>query len=327
MNRKIAPNRYAPNAARSGLHWAKITSPTAIQPRPLDGLVAEPAGLDGQRDRRAGQAGQQAADEHVGVARAVHVDALGVGGAPGSRRPRAGGGPGGSARSSTTPAARAGSRRTRGRSGRGRRSVRAAGPGTAPGREARAAATSRRRSTAPRRGPGRARAEERQGEARHDLVGAEVDRERRRGAGSGRRRPASRRRAPSHGLPVATTVENPATAPISIIPSTPRFRTPARSAKISPIAANSRIVPVATPAARTRLEVHQADRRPRRDARRSGRGSGPGCRPRSAQNRMMPWIIAGTPDGWISRPARISAPNRIEAMTTRNGRTSPGTRR
>ena len=27
---------------------------------------------------------------------------------------------------------------------------------------------------------------------------------------------------------------------------------------------------------------------------------------------MMPWIIAGTPDGWISRPARISAPNRID---------------
>ena len=54
-----------------------------------------------------------------------------------------------------------------------------------------------------------------------------------------------------HGLPVATTVENPATAPISIIPSTPRFSTPDRSAKISPIAANSRTVPVPTPAART----------------------------------------------------------------------------
>ena len=34
---------------------------------------------------------------------------------------------------------------------------------------------------------------------------------------------------------------------------------------------------------------------------------------------MMPWIIAGTPDGWISRPARISAPNRIDATTTRSG--------
>ena len=35
MNRKIAPNRTAPKAARSGLHWAKMTSPIAIQPRPL----------------------------------------------------------------------------------------------------------------------------------------------------------------------------------------------------------------------------------------------------------------------------------------------------
>ena len=35
MNRKIAPNSKAPKAARIGLHWAKITSPTAIQPRPL----------------------------------------------------------------------------------------------------------------------------------------------------------------------------------------------------------------------------------------------------------------------------------------------------
>src|SRR5439155_5235582 len=37
-------------------------------------------------------------------------------------------------------------------------------------------------------------------------------------------------------------------------------------------------------------------------------------------NRMIPWIIAGTPDGWISRPARISAPNRIAATITRPGR-------
>src|SRR5689334_15808213 len=37
------------------------------------------------------------------------------------------------------------------------------------------------------------------------------------------------------------------------------------------------------------------------------------------QNRMTPWIIAGTPEGWISRPARISAPNRIDATTTRHG--------
>ena len=35
ISRKIAPNRSAPNAARIGLHWAKMTRPMAIQPRPL----------------------------------------------------------------------------------------------------------------------------------------------------------------------------------------------------------------------------------------------------------------------------------------------------
>ncbi len=34
---------------------------------------------------------------------------------------------------------------------------------------------------------------------------------------------------------------------------------------------------------------------------------------------MIPWIIAGTPEGWISRPARTSAPNRIATGTTRSG--------
>ena len=43
MKRRIAPKSSAPKAARIGLHWAKITSPMAIQPRPLVGLVAEPA--------------------------------------------------------------------------------------------------------------------------------------------------------------------------------------------------------------------------------------------------------------------------------------------
>ena len=37
------------------------------------------------------------------------------------------------------------------------------------------------------------------------------------------------------------------------------------------------------------------------------------------RQKRIPWIIAGTPDGWISRPARINAPNRIEATTTRHG--------
>ena len=68
--------------------------------------------------RRAGQAGQQAADADVGVAEPVHVDALGVGGGRVlADRPQveARAGVGGS---STRRPARAGSRRTRGRSGR-----------------------------------------------------------------------------------------------------------------------------------------------------------------------------------------------------------------
>ena len=125
---------------------------------------------------------------------------------------------------------------------------------------------------------------------------------------------------PSHGLPVDSATENAATAPISIIPSTPRLSTPDRSAKISPIAANSRIVPLATPRGQDRRRGPSGDRQP---TARSGPGSGSARRWRSAQNRTMPWIIAGTPDGWISRPARISAPNRIDATTTRE-RLEPG---
>jgi hypothetical protein len=55
-------------------------------------------------------------------------------------------------------------------------------------------------------------------------------------------------RTPSQGLPLAAAVLNALMAPSSIIPSTPRFSTPARSAKISPIVANSSTVPLATPA-------------------------------------------------------------------------------
>ena len=64
--------------------------------------------------------------------------------------------------------------------------------------------------------------------------------------------------SPATGCRSSPAIEKPATAPMSIMPSTPRFRTPARSAKISPIAANSRIVPLATPAARIDDRVHQA---------------------------------------------------------------------
>ena len=148
--------------------------------------------------------------------------------------------------------------------------------------------------------------------------------------------------SPIHGLPVDRVAENPATAPISIIPSTPRFRTPARSAKISPIAAKSSTVPVATPAAAIsprsircppRAPGWRAARAAGCPAARPARGAGGTGARRSIRtryrtstsatirvNRMIPWIIAGTPDGWISRPARISAPNRIDATTTRPGR-------
>ena len=63
---------------------------------------------------------------------------------------------------------------------------------------------------------------------------------------------------PSHGLPVDTAVEKPATAPISIIPSTPRLRTPLRSARISPIAANSEDRPARDARGQDRGQVHQA---------------------------------------------------------------------
>ena len=62
---------------------------------------------------------------------------------------------------------------------------------------------------------------------------------------------------PSQGFPVEAATENPATAPISIIPSTPRFRTPDRSAKISPIAAKSRMVPDGDAGGQDRRPVHQ----------------------------------------------------------------------
>ena len=61
---------------------------------------------------------------------------------------------------------------------------------------------------------------------------------------------------PSQGLPVATATLKALIAPISIMPSTPRFITPERSAKISPMVANSRTVPVATPAWRMMMQVH-----------------------------------------------------------------------
>ena len=53
---------------------------------------------------------------------------------------------------------------------------------------------------------------------------------------------------PNQGFPVAIATLKALIAPISIIPSTPRFITPERSANSSPSVANSSTVPEATPA-------------------------------------------------------------------------------
>ena len=126
-----------------------------------------------------------------------------------------------------------------------------------------AAGRSRPRSTGPRRAPARVRS--------RGTSARGPRRPGRPGGGSSRPRgarpispPASiAAPRPSQALPVETVVEKPATAPISIIPSTPRFRTPARSAKISPIAANSSTVPVAMPRGeRGSVQVHRGQAGP-----------------------------------------------------------------
>ena len=77
------------------------------------------------------------------------------------------------------------------------------------------------------------------------------------------------RTRPSHGLPVSMPILKPARAPTNIMPSTPRLMIPERSVKISPMAANSRMVPLATPAARMSSGFTGGP---------AGRGSAPGCR-------------------------------------------------
>src|SRR5699024_421090 len=58
-------------------------------------------------------------------------------------------------------------------------------------------------------------------------------------------------RKPNTGMPVATVVMKPLMAPMSIMPSTPRLSTPARSAVNSPSAASASGVPAATVARMT----------------------------------------------------------------------------
>ncbi len=60
-------------------------------------------------------------------------------------------------------------------------------------------------------------------------------------------------RTPHHGEPVFRPKMKPVTAPISIIPSTPRFRIPDLSANISPIVAKSIGVPARIEATRVAM--------------------------------------------------------------------------
>ena len=48
---------------------------------------------------------------------------------------------------------------------------------------------------------------------------------------------------PANGLPVLVVTQNPVTAPISMVPSTPRSRTPLRWVRIAPVPARTTGVP------------------------------------------------------------------------------------
>ena len=99
---------------------------------------------------------------------------------------------------------------------------------------------------------------------------------------------------PSHGLPVLTATLNALIAPISIMPSTPRFITPERSAKISPIVANNNTVPVATPACRIMMKSMACQTSVRRAIRTRLRTKKSLA---MRQTSTMPCIILGMPEG------------------------------
>ena len=164
-----------------------------------DGLVAVPARARRERDRRPGEAGQQPADEDVGVARAVDVDALGVGG----RRALADGAEVEARPGPVDPVP-----------GRRDEQVADVRQHALVAEEARAddrdAGQDRDRQPRQRRDlagarqavaedPRQARPEERQGEPRDDLVGAKVDGHDPVEEAEQRRRRASPRRAPATG--------------------------------------------------------------------------------------------------------------------------------
>ena len=66
---------------------------------------------------------------------------------------------------------------------------------------------------------------------------------------------------PSHGLPVDTAVEKPATAPISIIPSTPRLRTPGPLGEDLADGGEEQDRPARDPGRQDQLEVASSVRR------------------------------------------------------------------
>src|SRR5215218_10528108 len=80
-------------------------------------------------------------------------------------------------------------------------------------------------------------------------------------------------RSPIQALPVQFMTANPLSAPISIMPSTPRLRMPERSANVSPRAAYRMAVPAGTAAAST--EVRKATVQMLSIAHRYGNGSMP----------------------------------------------------
>ena len=49
--------------------------------------------------------------------------------------------------------------------------------------------------------------------------------------------------SPTHALPTSVVAQNPVTAPISIMPSTPKFMMPLRWVSISPVPASTSGVP------------------------------------------------------------------------------------
>ena len=274
--------------------------------------VAEPSGRDGQRDRCPGEAREQAPDDDVGVAQPVDVDAERVG---------------------------------RGRTFANRAEVESrSGPvDPVPGdrhdgianvdedalvgeedrpnhRKSREAGDRERRQEGDRAGlrevlaehAGQARTEERQGKAGNDLLGLEADRDdgmehreepaghRPEGQPEPRvarrdRRPEGDDRADQHH-PFHAQVDDAGPLREDLADGREQQDRPGCDA-----------------GGEDGGQVHQAARRSMRTRYRSTTSLA------MRQNRMIPWIIAGIPEGWISRPARIRAPKAMAAMITPYG--------